>query len=128
MSVNCILTGQDIQDSYYGVCDTAFTTAEKVVTIPNFILTEGATVAIKFTAEKPSSNTPVKNDITLNINNTGAKLIYYKKAKLSFTNLNGPVTYTFVYDGTYYQLIGDLNTDTTYTSSTGLLPTGGSTD
>ena len=67
----------------YATCDTAAATAAKVAaTTPgsNFSLETGARVAVKFThanaAESP----------TLNVNNTGAKAIYFKNAALTSSN------------------------------------------
>lgn len=79
MSVNCILTGQDIQDSYYGICDTqADTSGMLSVAIPNFVLKEGAKITIKFSytgavVVKEEAGAP-----QLNINSSGSKYIYYR--------------------------------------------------
>ena len=54
----------------YGVCSTAAATAEKVLTLDNFSLEEGAVIIVKFTYSNSASNP------TLNVNNTGAKPIY----------------------------------------------------
>ena len=54
---------------HFGVCNTAAATAAKTVALTGFVLTEGARVAVFFT------NTNTANNLTLNVNNTGAKAI-----------------------------------------------------
>ena len=90
----------------YGVCSTGATTAAKTVTVDNFSLETGAMVTVKFSNDN-SASTP-----TLNVSSTGAKQIWYDGAVISATKLQGR-TYTFVYDGSYWQLIGDIDTNTT---------------
>ncbi len=50
---------------------------------------------------------------TLNVNGTGAKALRYRNAAIAAGYLAANRTYDFVYDGTYYQLVGDINTDST---------------
>ena len=53
----------------------------------------------------------------MNVNSTGAKAIKYRNGYLPEpSSLAAGRTYAFVYDGTNYQLIGDLDTNTTYGS------------
>ena len=54
---------------HFGVCETATATAAKTVALTGFVLAEGARVAVFFT------NTNTANNLTLNVNNTGAKAI-----------------------------------------------------
>lgn len=61
----------------YGTCATAAATAAKVVTLDNFSLETGASVRIKFTYANTVSSP------TLNINNTGAKSIFWHGATLA---------------------------------------------
>lgn len=61
--------GLDAGIVFYGVCDTAQATAEKIVDIPGFELEEGATVLVKF-IESTAVDRP-----TLNVSGTGAKSI-----------------------------------------------------
>ena len=91
---------------HYGVCSTAAATAEKAVTCAGFTLVEGAKIAVKFTVTNTAANP------TLNANSTGAKAIYYRGAAISAGYLAANRTYQFVYNGTQYELVGDLNTDT----------------
>ena len=105
--------------SHYGTCSTAAGTAAKTVTLNNFTLVTGARIAIKFTVTNTASNP------TLNVNNTGAKAIQYRGTAITASYLGTNRVYEFVYDGTAYQLIGDIDTNTTYnvatTSTNGLL-------
>lgn len=92
--------------SRYGVCSTARGTAGKVVSLTGYTLVTGAIVVIKFTngnrAEGP----------TLNISSTGAKAITYKGSAVSPEQIEVGGIYAFVYDGTNYDLIGNLFDDT----------------
>lgn len=90
----------------FAVCNTAAGTAAKTVSYPGFVLQTGARIAIKFGATNSVANP------TLNVNGTGAKAIQYRGAAIPAGYLATNRVYEFVYDGTYYQFIGDINTDT----------------
>lgn len=97
----------------YAVCSTAAATAAKTATISGFKLFVGAVAYIKFTIENTAANP------TLNISGTGAKAIWYQGAAILWSYLKAKRTYAFVYDGSVYQLIGDINTNTKYIPFTG---------
>lgn len=99
----------------YGSCSTAAGTAAKTVAVDNFSLEAGARVAVKFTVTNTAANP------TLNVKSTGAKPIYYNGAAITAGYLKANKTYEFVYNGTQWDLIGDVDTDTntTYTFDTG---------
>ena len=93
---------------HYVTCGTAAATAAKTVTMSGFKLETGSWVAIKFTV----TNTAAVADLTMNVNSTGAKGIKYRNANLPAAGtLTANRIYLFVYDGTYWQIVGDLNTD-----------------
>lgn len=100
----------------YGECSTAAATTAKTVTVNidgNFAnpLKTGAIVYVKFTV----TNTGAVASLTLNVNDTGAKPIKYRGANLSSAGvLAANRIYCFVYDGTNWQIVGDLDTNTTY--------------
>lgn len=94
----------------YGTCSTAAATAAKVVSCSNFALITGAEITVKFTTTNTAANP------TLNVNSTGAKDIYYRGSAISAGYLAANRTYTFRYNGTQYELVGDLNTDTKNTA------------
>ena len=104
-----------IAGNYYGTCDTAGATASKVVTVPaseNFVLQVGDIVGVRFT------NTNTANNPTINVNNSGAKPIYYNKSAVSTGTLwaggEADRDTLFMYDGTNWVWIAhdvDLNTD-----------------
>ncbi len=98
--------------THYGTCSTAADTAAKVVALTGFALTTGAMVAVKFTVTNTAANP------TLNVNSTGAKAIYYRGAAISAGHLAANRTYLFMYNGTQYDLVGDLDTNTTYSNLT----------
>lgn len=92
--------------THYGTCGTAAGTAAKTVSLTGYKLATGSKVAVKFTVTNTAANP------TLNVNSTGAKAIYYRGAAISKGYLAANRVYEFVYDGTHYELIGDINTDT----------------
>lgn len=97
--------------THFGSCSTAAATAAKVVSVPNFVLATGAEVTVRFTVTNTASSP------TLNVNNTGAKAIVYRNAAISAGYLAANRVYKFVYDGTNYELIGDIDTNTTYSAA-----------
>ena len=82
----------------YYVCDTAAGTAAKSVTATGYSLTNGGCIRIKM------NNANTADNVTLNINSTGAKALYYDGAQASSTNSweAGEVLEVY-YDGTQYQ-------------------------
>ena len=101
---------------HYAECSTAAATAAKVVILSGFNLVTGARVTVKFTVTNTATSP------TLNVNSTGAKAIKYRNGNISAGYLAANRVYEFIYDGTDYELIGDINTDsnTTYTAGAGL--------
>lgn len=89
-------------NSGYGACSTDGGTSAKVVTIAdtNWQLKVGTIIGVKFTNTNSASN------VTLNVNNTGAKSIYYSNIVYTGNNENivgysGKIIY-YMYDGTYW--------------------------
>ena len=95
--------------THYGTCSTATATAAKTVALTGFKLVTGSRIAVKFTVTNTASSP------TLNVNSTGAKAIVYRGSAISAGYLAANRVYEFIYDGTDYELIGDINTDTVYT-------------
>lgn len=89
---------------HYGECSTTAGTAAKTVACDGFSLVTGAKIAVKFTVTNTASNP------TLNVNSTGAKAIYYHGASIHTGYLAQNHIYEFVYDGTNYELVGDIDT------------------
>lgn len=87
-----------------GKCLTAGDVAEKTVDCENFTLAENSVVTIRFehtnSASRPS----------LNVNGTGARAIKYRGSSIKASMLAANRVYQFVYDGTEWDLIGDLDT------------------
>lgn len=108
----------------YGTCSTAAATAAKVVACTGFALVTGAEITVKFAVTNTAASP------TLNVNSTGAKAIYYRGSAISAGYLAANRTYTFRYNGTQYDLVGDLDTNTVYTHPTTSgnkhIPSGGS--
>ena len=99
--------------THYGTCSTAAATAAKTVACTSFTLATGAIIRVKFTVTNTADNP------TLNVNSTGAKSIFYRGAAITAGYLAAGRVYTFVYDGTNYELVGDINTDTNTKNTTG---------
>ncbi len=100
--------------SHYGTCDTVASTAAKTVSLSNYSLVTGSRIVVKFTVTNTAANP------TLNVNNTGAKPIVYRGSAISAGYLAANRVYEFVYDGTSWNLMGDLDTNNTYTANTGI--------
>lgn len=98
----------DVAKPRYAVCSTAAGTAEKTITLENFELVTGADLLVHFTVTNTAANP------TLNVNNTGAKPIRYKAKAISAGSLTAGSTHAFVCAGGSYELVGDLDTNTTY--------------
>jgi len=97
----------------YGTCSTTAATAAKTVACTGFALITGAEITVKFTVTNTAANP------TLNVNGTGAKPIYYRGAAISAGYLAANRTYAFRYNGTQWEMVGDINTNTTYSAMTG---------
>ena len=100
------------QAGNYAYC-TSTASAAKAVTIPGFVLTTGVHVRIKF----QYTNQLAVASLTLNVNGTGAKNIKLQGANLPAADVLGQDgIYEFVYDGSYWVLVGGTvsytNTDT----------------
>lgn len=103
---------------HYGECSTAAGTAAKTVTLSNsmsFTLAAGASVFVKFTNSNSVANP------TLAVNGTTAKSIKRYGTTAPSTSsktswYSGSVLH-LVYDGDYWQIVGWLNDDTTYTNA-----------
>lgn len=95
----------DADRNNYGTCSTAAGTAAKVVTCTGFVLVTGAEITVKFIVTNTAANP------TLNANNTGAKPIYYRGSAISAGYLASNRTYDFRYNGTQWDLVGDLDTN-----------------
>lgn len=94
----------------FGVCSTVAATVAKDVTIPgDFELVEGSTVFVSFTVTNTAASP------TLNVNNTGAKPIWYRGAVISASSLKANDTYQFIYNGTQWKFVGEIDSNTTYT-------------
>ena len=78
----------------YATCSTAAATAAKVATLSGYSLVTNGIVSVKFTNSVPAN-------ATLNINNKGAKNIYYQGAKIVAGVIKAGDIATFVYSGNY---------------------------
>jgi len=94
--------------SFYGTCSTAAATAAKVVTLSNAVgwnLVPGVIVGVKF------SNTNTATSVTLNVNGSGAKSIYFGNAVYTGTacEITGWANYItyYMYDGTNWVFLNN---------------------
>ena len=102
----------------YGTCSTAAATKDKVVACTGFALKTGARIIVKFTITNTVTPTAAA-PITLNVNGTGAKSIFYHgSATWSAGYLSANRLVEFVYDGTQYAVVGDWDTNNRYNNMT----------
>lgn len=118
----------DFTNVSYGTCETAAATAAKVITVSgntSWKLAEGSMITIKFSATNTAENP------TFNVNNTGAKSVWYNTALITTGSLsyagyaNRPSVY--MYDGTQYVWLSwayDANSDTKVTQAAAITTTG----
>lgn len=99
---------------HYGTCNTDAATEIKDVSCTGFKLYTGSWIAVKFTV----TNSAAVANVKLRVNSTNAndaKNIKYRGGNLpSAGSLAVGRVYFFVYDGTNWEIIGDLDTNTTY--------------
>lgn len=93
--------------THFGTCTTEGNVAAKVTTVSNYVLYPGGSVKVKFTNANTVANP------TLSISGTGAKPIFYKGAAIPAGYLKGETVFDFVYNGTQYDLVGEVNTERT---------------
>lgn len=89
---------------HYGECSTVAGTASKTVSCDGFTLVTGAKIAVKFTVTNTADNP------TLSVNSTTAKAIFYHGAAIPAGYLAQNHIFEFVYDGTHYEVVGDIDT------------------
>lgn len=106
---------------HFATCSTAADTATKVVKSgdPTFITATGARIAVKFTV----TNTAAVNTLKLKVGmDSAAYPIKYRGSNLiTAGTLSANRVYEFVFDGTNWEIVGDLDTNTEY-------PAGSSSD
>lgn len=103
----------------YGTCSTDAATSAKVVTIDgndNWSLQKGSIIVVKFTNTNSASN------VTFNVNNTGAKQVWYNTGVYTGnSNIVGGAANRFtefIYDGTYWVWMGQSqDSNTTYSNA-----------
>ena len=88
--------------NHYGICNTSVSVVAKTATLSGFKLVSGAKAVIKFTYGSTATSP------TLNISSTGAKAIYYKGAAVPSGLITANAFVELVYDGTRYNIVGDL--------------------
>lgn len=113
---------------YYGTCTTAAATKDKAVTVAsdqNFSLRVGTIVGVKFSNTNTYSSATT-SPITLNVNSTGAKNIWYNTTHSGAGNtgtLSTPYGVAnryiyYMYDGTYWVWVSHgLDANNTYTAA-----------
>lgn len=90
----------------FGVCYTAAATGEKTVSIDGWTLEAGAMVCVQFA----NTDTAYVSQIKLNVNSTGAKMIYYSGSRVPSGFLSAYNTYLMVYDGEVFRVVGMYQT------------------
>lgn len=106
LSTSRIIDGIEFNGSedviHFGTCSTTADTVIKDVSCSDFVLIPGSRITVKYlvtnTAENPQ----------LNVNNTGAKPIYYRGSVIQSNFLSENSTHEYVYDGTNWNYVGSL--------------------
>ena len=93
--------------------ETKGSTSAYIASIENFELVTGVVITLKI-------HTTNAANATLKINSGAAKSIKYKNDYIAANALSANRFYSFLYDGNAWQLIGELDTNTTYTAGTGI--------
>lgn len=88
---------------HYALCQSGPIEVAKNASLVGFKAITGAEVTVRF----PNGN--LKSNITLNINGTGDYGVRYNGSDASSVLINTNMYYRFLFDGTYYQLIGDYS-------------------
>lgn len=119
LSSNDFTTTDKSAIRYYGTCSTSRATNAKVVTCTNFVLETGCRIIVKFTDTAGAAST--SGNITLNVNNTGAKNVFNKNATQMTYSHSGEFRANryceFVYDGNNFIYL-NYDSNTTYTTIT----------
>lgn len=102
VTVDGVQIGELNNISHFGTCDSGASDKNKSVSCSNFSLSSGAKITVKF------SSTNTASSPTLNVNETGAIPIYYRGSNIEAGYLISNSIRDFVYDGSVYQIIGDL--------------------
>lgn len=87
---------------YHAVCSNTAAVTTKAITVKGLLLRTGVKIAVKFTNGISVANT------LLNVNNTGAKAIYYKGAALKAGYITTGAYVILQYDGVRWNILGDL--------------------
>ncbi len=115
LSVNVPWDASGSKRAFYGTCSTAAATAAKEITLSDttgWELAAGVIVGIKFTNSNSATN------VTLDVNGSGAKSIYYNNAVYTdkantITGYADRVSY-YMYDGTYWVFLSNGIVDGRY--------------
>lgn len=104
--------------NHWGRCDTSGSVTEKSVPCEGFSVIDGSRIVVLFAY----SHLGNEGEFTLNVNNTGARPIFYAHENATpdnFKIIQGD-TYEFVFDGTHniYRVVGDYDTNTEYDIAT----------
>lgn len=114
-NINGLSVQGDADRANYAICSTEAAEAAKAVPCSGFSLMTGAEITVKFTVTNTAANP------TLNVNDTGAKPVCYRGRAIHANSLAAEHTYTFRYDGSQWDLVGDLDTNTASPIMTGAM-------
>lgn len=91
--------------SSYGICESSSNSMEKEVTLPHFVLYEGAQFSVMFINGNDAEN------ITMDVNGTGYKSVIANNGEELGGKMNFPseTTASFVYDGSVYRFVASDN-------------------
>lgn len=86
-----------------GLCTTSGANAKKSVACANFVLSDGFFFVVKF------SNDNTAEEVSLNVNGTGAKPVRYKGEAVTADKITKGGVLLLRYDGTAWDVVGNVD-------------------
>lgn len=99
----------NVHGDSFGICNSARNNTAKSVSLTGFKLVNGTRISVRFTSEDTAD--PESGNITLNVNNTGAKTVVMGNSNKDVVNFSragefcNNIVKEFIYDGEYWVLV-----------------------
>lgn len=105
----------NVHGDSFGICNSARNNTAKSVSLTGFKLVNGTRISVRFTSEDTAD--PESGNITLNVNNTGAKTVVMGNSNKDVVNFSragefcNNIVKEFIYDGEYWVLVSLNSSD-----------------
>lgn len=105
----------NVHGDSFGICNSARNNTAKSVSLTGFKLVNGTRISVRFTSEDNAD--PESGNITLNVNNTGAKTVVMGNSNKDVVNFSragefcNNIVKEFIYDGEYWVLVSLNSSD-----------------